>query len=141
MAQVGGRQTRFCDVIEESPRSGGGVATASRVFFNFSIICLKFGIKLVPLLSGQSSLFDDPNLNFLFMGPLRKHVTKYQSPKQRNTNRRSFLGNLSFVPLLCRISLNFRFGWIRKVLSSQIKGFSDYFTGALSLPNEFCVRL
>lgn len=134
-------QTKPRGIMEKLLESDWVVATSSHVFCNFSVICLKFGITFVPLLWGQSSSSDDLNLYFVFMVPFRKHVTKYQMPKEQNTNRRSFLGNLSsFVPLFCRISLNFRFGWIREILSSQIKG-SQYFTEQLSLPNEFCVCL
>lgn len=50
-------QTRFCDVIEKLPESAWGVATASSLFLHISVICLKFAITLVSLLSVQISLF------------------------------------------------------------------------------------
>lgn len=48
----------------------------SPVFRNISIICLKFAIKLIYLLLGQSRLFYEPNLHFVFVTPLRTK-TKY----------------------------------------------------------------
>lgn len=41
-----------------------------RPFFNISIICLKFAIKLASLLLGQSSCFKQPKLYFVFRVPL-----------------------------------------------------------------------
>lgn len=59
-------RTRFGDIIPKSLGSGRGVLSACP---NILIICLKFAIRLVSLLSGQSSLSKEPNLYSVFVAP------------------------------------------------------------------------
>lgn len=67
-------QARFCDVVEKSPDIGWGVATASSAFPHTSIICYKFAMKMVWLLLGQSCRFNEPNLYYVFVAPLRLNL-------------------------------------------------------------------
>lgn len=49
-------------IIETLPESNRAVATASSVIFDISIICLKFGIRLVSMLSRQTRLLGNQTL-------------------------------------------------------------------------------
>lgn len=60
-------QTKLDDVIVKCQKLAESQLLPA--FFNISIISLKFAIKLVSLLSGRSSLFNEEHLHFVVMAP------------------------------------------------------------------------
>lgn len=80
--------TRFCKIIETSPERGWWIATTSSVVFNVLVICLKFAMKSVPLLSGWTSLLNKPNV-FGFHGrPTHSSLFQNWTMKAKTSERR-----------------------------------------------------
>lgn len=73
-------RTVFCDVLEKSRESDCGVNIGSHVSVNFCTI-LRFEIHLLPLLSEQSTLFNEAIS--ISMAPLTKVRLRYKRHRTR----------------------------------------------------------